>query len=94
MKITPRPSPSNRDSAQGMETMRHTGLSLRLGALAPELSTQLGESGLDKKQIRQYQQDADAITRLSVRGYISESDARRFRQSLVMKIERQVRDGI
>lgn len=68
--------------------MKKGSLALRLGPLAPNLSTQLGESGLDKKQVSQFQQDADAITRLSVRGYISESDARRFRQSLVMKIEK------
>ena len=63
------------------------------GAMAPSLKEQLGATlprGLRGMQLRRWQHDADAVTRLVVRGYISESVARTARKRILRAIERAV----
>lgn len=55
------------------------------GALAPPLSQQI--SGLPKM----YDKDADSITRLVVRGIITEGEAHKARMRLLKRIERDVK---
>lgn len=61
-------------------------MQIELGALAPKLIEQLAGhvSGFDLAIL---DEDADAITRLYVRGYLSPSMADRARKKLVKKIE-------
>lgn len=58
---------------------------LIFGATAPPLHEQLGVS---KALAKSWQQDADAITRLKVRGLLGEGEARTARQRLVRSIEK------
>ena len=54
--------------------------SLSFGALAPSLATQLDKKPSD---VKTFQKDADAITRLLIHGLISDSVGRQARQRLV-----------
>lgn len=58
------------------------------GALSPTIADQLGVSG---PPWRAFQADANAITRLKVRGVLSEREAHAARTRLVKRIERQKR---
>lgn len=62
-------------------------MELVFGALAPKLSEQLQRTG---KQITHFQKDADAITRLAIRGIISSSTAHAARGMLVKQIMREL----
>lgn len=67
---------------------------LQFGALAPKISEQLNKQGLTYKgnwteasvSKTHFQRDADAITRLFVRGLISDVTAKRARQKLLNRI--------
>jgi hypothetical protein len=48
-------------------------IEIHFGALTPPLSEQLSNFKIDEKNLAHYQRDADAITRLSVRGLITDS---------------------
>lgn len=61
-------------------------LSLVFGATARPLAEQLHGLGLSKEDIDHWQRDADAITRLLVRGYIRDGEADRARKKLVNSI--------
>lgn len=64
-------------------------LKIRLGALAPKLYQQLNDAGIDGyniEHIDRFQKDADAISRLSVKGFISESVAGKARARLMKNI--------
>ena len=64
-------------------------ISIRLGALAPKISEQLdsiGISNYDKEYLDVFQKDADAISRLSIRGFISESVGITARKRLMKKL--------
>lgn len=62
-------------------------ISLSMGALSKPLVEQFIEQGfVAPKQIELYQQDADAITRLLIRGFIPPSVAHKARQKLVKEI--------
>jgi hypothetical protein len=54
-----------------------------LGATAPLLAKQLG---LSVREVKHWQLDADAITRLAVRGMLSEAERHRARRRLVKQI--------
>ena len=60
-----------------------------LGALAPGIAKQLDEQGIsyDPKVIEFIQKDADAITRLVVRGFISTSVTQYARKKLIRKMQ-------
>jgi hypothetical protein len=62
-------------------------MELKFGALSPKISEQLKLTHLSKKSLRHYDLDADAITRLHVRGLMNDSTARRTRQRLVNRID-------
>lgn len=61
---------------------------IELGALSDDLSKQLDSFGLcaPKEKIEHLQQDADAISRLNIRGLISDSAAKQARQRLMKRI--------
>ena len=62
------------------------------GALSPTLAEQLQEAGLDYDEdtIDHLNRDAEAITRLSVRGVLPDSQAQAARKKLMKKIEKCV----
>ncbi len=68
--------------------MRRQNFGLSFGALAPPLIEQVPElAALDALK---FQQDADAITRLAVRGLLTEAEVHRARQRLVTRIAKEV----
>lgn len=62
-------------------------MQIELGALAPSLIEQLA-GAVDADKLAHFDQDADAITRLYVRGYIPESVAGKARKRLVKEISK------
>jgi hypothetical protein len=65
---------------------------LSFGALSPPLSEQLAGLGLKVLTIRHFQRDADAITRLLVRGLMSESHGHLARGRLARRISEAIRE--
>ena len=62
------------------------------GALSPPMHEQLAQYGLRAKTVEIIQEDANAITRLSVRGILTWSEADRARKRLMKEITRAIRD--
>lgn len=61
-----------------------------LGALADDLEKQFKKAGVQyigKPSLDIIQRSADAISLLSIRGYLSESEARKARQRLMKEIK-------
>lgn len=65
-------------------------LNLSFGVLAEKLSFQLKDFGLPELELNNFQRDADAITRLSIRGLLSESTAKNARLKLLGKIHAEM----
>lgn len=67
-------------------------LLIHFGALADKIDNQLATRGLsaDPKTIAHWQKDADAISRLSIRDLLTESQTRMARQKLLKTICRTV----
>lgn len=65
-------------------------MQIELGALAPSLIEQLAGE-VDAAILAHLDRDADAITRLYVRGYIAQSVADRARKRLVKEISKEAR---
>lgn len=63
---------------------------LHFGALAPPLAEQLAGFDLDAEKVDLWQQDADAITRLGVRGVITDGEAKSAYQRLGRQIEHEI----
>lgn len=63
-------------------------IDLAFGAMAPPLSTQLEGTSFTEEQIDQWQKDADAITRLRIRGYISRSVAEHAIQKIIRSMKK------
>lgn len=63
-------------------------MNIVFGALAPRLSEQLNKQGLTATFVLldSIQRDADAISRLSVRGVLTESSARAAHRKLVKRL--------
>jgi hypothetical protein len=63
--------------------------SIHFGALPPKLSQQLREQGfrIDRITLGHLQKDADAITRLKIRGFLSDREAKAKRLHLLGMIE-------
>jgi len=63
-------------------------VTLELGLLSPKISQQLGDAGLpfEDDVVEIYDRDAAEISRLLVRGYISDSAARTARKRLMRKL--------
>ena len=62
-------------------------LSMSFGALAPPLAEQLPDGAKIKRtDLIHFQKDADAITRLFVRGYLSDAGTSGARKRLMQKI--------
>jgi len=68
-------------------------LDLYFGALCEPLSVQLERQGLtaDAKDIKHWQIDADALSRLYIRGLVRSSDRSRIQRALYEKIKRGVK---
>lgn len=60
---------------------------IRLGVITPPLKTQL-QGILPAVELDMYDKDADAISRLAVRGLITAAAATRARQRLIRSIEK------
>ena len=60
---------------------------IRLGAITPPLKAQL-QGILPAGELDIYDKDADAISRLAVRGLITEAAATRARKRLIRSIEK------
>lgn len=67
-------------------------MKIALGALSPSLTEQL-DGMIDEKEIAVLDLDADAITRLYIRGYISSSQATTARKRLIKKIDKELSKG-
>ncbi len=73
-------------------------LNIRFGALCKPITVQLAEQGVNfygnrsekSTSARHFQRDADAITRLSLRGFMSAAAARNARKKLLGRISKQV----
>lgn len=61
-------------------------LEITSGALAPPLVDQVNQQGFSVPNIQHFQQDADAILRLSIRGYIPRGVVERCRSRLVKRL--------
>ena len=64
-------------------------MQIRLGALAPKLSKQLDAVGItnyDEEYLEVFQRDADSISRLSIRGFITDTIAEKARKRLIKKL--------
>ena len=68
---------------------------IEFGALAPKLARQLSEQHhmFDAGIIKHCQQDADVLTRLRVRGYLSERTVETIQRRLIRKIMRELKSG-
>lgn len=68
---------------------------LDFGAVVPSLDSQLFDQGIamDRDGIRHFQQDADAIVRLSVRGLLPDSERARLNKKLLQRIVKAVEAG-
>lgn len=60
---------------------------IELGALAPKLSEQLKDSIIPKDDLKHFDLDATAISRLHVRGMLNDSQTRQARTKLLKKLE-------
>ena len=67
-------------------------ISVHFGALCPSIAEQLIEQGVVTipDEINHFQKDADATTRLLIRGLLTDSQTRSARQKLINKIVRDV----
>lgn len=63
-------------------------LEISAGAMSPKLSEQIARQGMsaDKRELALLQKDADAITRLSIRRFISDKEASRARRKLCDRV--------
>ena len=70
-------------------------IEIAFGALSDKLLDQLSAQGLmaDLEDIKLWQLDVDALNRLAIRGYVSESVAARARQKIMKRITHGVRFG-
>jgi len=66
---------------------------MRFGAFVPTLAAQIEQQGFKLRRIdvAHHQRDVDAVTRLAVRGILSEAESRRARQRLVNRIAKTVK---
>jgi hypothetical protein len=65
---------------------------MNFGAMAPSIAEQLAEQQLIcTTDTEHWQRDADAITRLAVRGILPEAQARAARQRVLRELARHVR---
>jgi len=67
-----------------------TQIGIHFGALAPKLKEQLKSFQLDDMKLQHIQLDADAITRLLIRGLIPDSVAHKTRQKLIKNITKSI----
>ena len=67
-------------------------LKLKFGAMAPKLKDQIRDAGFrfHYKDVEQWQADADAIARLSIRGLLSDSQTASSRQRLTRLIAKGI----
>ncbi len=71
--------------------MNNENLTLSMGALSDTFDDQIKQQGFDvPEDIEQHQKDADAITRLVIRGLIPQSVAHKSRQKLVKAVAKSV----
>lgn len=61
-------------------------MNIEFGALAPPLAEQLKDAGIGVVKWAIFQKDADAITRLRVRGVMSDLEAHKARTRLIKAI--------
>jgi hypothetical protein len=70
-------------------------MEMNFGAMAPSIAEQLTEQKLlCNTDIEHWQRDADAITRLAVRGMLPLAQARAARQRLLREIARHVKPNV
>ena len=71
-------------------------LNIEFGAMAPLLETQLGHQGLKvlSGPLNHLQKDADALSRLSARGVLSDGETRSARRRLMKAIMARVDSSI
>lgn len=72
--------------------MKEERLEIKFGSVAPRLKEQLSHFDLPEATVDWWQMDADAITRLRLRGLIDDDAAHRARVKLRDEIERRVTD--
>lgn len=65
-------------------------ISIRLGALATRLRNQIHPDAISDKDLRPFQADADAVTRLSVRGLLTEAQVYAARKKLVKRLQEAI----
>ena len=65
-------------------------IEIRFGALSLPLAKQLHGRNLSNDVVECIQRDADAVTRLLIRGFIPESLARKARQRIMKDISKEV----
>lgn len=63
-------------------------IEISMGALAPKISTQLSGLGFCERKLEMIDKDADAITRLLIRGYMTPSQAEKARGKIVKEISK------
>lgn len=63
-------------------------IELSFGVLSPKIAEQLAtqNAGIEPDRLEHFQKDADAISRLHVRGLLPDSTAKNIREKLMKKI--------
>lgn len=80
------------DKQQVGSTQKAVGnsVTIELGLLAPSLKSQLKPLKLDPSKVKQFDLDADAISRLVFNDLITESQSMQARKKLIAKIKKEV----
>lgn len=70
-------------------------IGIHFGALSPSVWEQLSEQGFtaDEKDLKHWDQDAQAITRLHLRGMLTDSQKQAAQKKLFNRIKKGVRHG-
>lgn len=64
-------------------------MDIALGALSPPLSEQLKDTGIAADKLKLLDMDSDAINRLRIRGYLTDSATVSAQKKLIKEIQRQ-----
>jgi len=64
-------------------------MNIALGALSPALSEQLKDTGIPADKLKLLDMDSDAINRLRIRGYLTDSATVSAQKKLIKEIQKQ-----
>ncbi len=65
---------------------------LQFGAMCPSIASQLRAQRVDfdREKVKHIQKDMDSMTRLAIRGYLSDAQKRAMLRKFIRRLEREV----